>query len=532
MTAAELEVPTPRPIDYPDEWPPGSGRYGPQPRQLLAHELAPVCDEVLYGGARGGGKTDWLLAEGLRRCEAVPGLSAVFFRRTYKELEGQGGAIIRLLSRIPRTYGRWNANNRRWTFHNGSTLTLSYLESPADVQAWLGLELQLMLFDQVEQIDEETYVMVRTSLRAAGPVARLMQAAGLHPAAAASANPGGRGHAWVKRRFVDPFPLGAQMFRAAPTEDEPAPMVRLFVPARLQDNPALDLGDPTYRARLQALPAEDRKAQLEGDWNVFKGARFAEFRTDIHVRTPEDLPLPAVGLAPRAVGVDYGSENPFVALWGARIGDDLIVVYREVWGRGLSPAEQAERLLAAETPEERAPGAQTMTVALDPASWTAPADQPLARVQGKAIRPTGPPVRSVAWYYARAGVPVERADNRRIVGAADIAARLTVRKDGLPRLLISSACPKLIETLPLQQRDPKSPEDVLKNATDHWYDALRYLVAKLGFLQLQGSSAAPPDRRLDGRRRGEIVVEPARRTRLGTIVPEGISPRGARHREF
>lgn len=522
-----------RPLDYPNEWPPGSGRFGPNPRQALAHELAPHVDEVLYGGARGGGKTDWALAEGLRRCLAIEGFDAVFFRRTYRELSGRGGAIPRLLARIPRNVGRWNGTERRWTFYNGSTLSLSYLEKLSDVQAWLGLELQLMLFDQVEQIEEQTYVLVRTSLRASGDVARRLTEAGLRPSSLATANPGGVGHMWVKRRFIDPFPLGGTCFRAAPSEAEPQPMVRVFVPAKLDDNPALDQGDPSYRAKLQALPADDRAAQLEGDWNVYKGARFGLFRTAVHVRPSDQIRslLPPPGTVARGVGVDYGSDNPFVALWGARLSDDLILVYREVWARGLTPSEQARRILESEAPGERD---FPLPVALDPSCWAAAPEAPHRRTgAGKAIRPTsGPPRQSIAWHYRQAGVPVRKADNRRLEGWADIAGRLKVRHtDKLPRLLILDCCPMLIETLPALQRDPRRPEDVLKSEHDHWADALRYLVGLLGHLAPLGASPPPEGTPPTGGRRRPGVAR-TRSSPTGAVVPEGVTTRGLSRRGF
>lgn len=529
---AELVRPG-RPLDYPGEWPPESGLFGPNARQALAHRLAPQADEVLYGGARGGGKTDWGLAEGLHRALLVPGLPVVFFRRTYKELSGPGGAIPRLLTRLGgRGLARWNGTDRVWRFVNGSTFTLSYLETLSDVQGWLGLEIGFMIFDQVEQLDEETYVMVRTSLRATGDVAAALRAVGLRPSAIATANPGGVGHSWVKKRFIDPFPAGGQLFRAAPTEAEPRPLVRCFVPAKLDDNPALNEGDPNYRAILEALGTEDRKAQLEGDWNVYKGARFGDFRTAVHVRLPEQVQLPPPGTAARAVGVDYGNESPFVALWGVRLADDLVLVYREVWRRGLSPAEQAALILASEDQEgtqpERAHNAP-LPVALDPACWAASPDQPLRRTGGKVVRPSGAPVGSIAWHYERAGLPVERADNRRVEGASDVAGRLKVRSDGLPRLLILSTCTQLIETLPSLQRDPKRPEDVVKGSTDHWYDALRYLLGKLGYARNPAGPPAPTGAPIGGRP-GDVSgvqVLPS-----GVAIPRGSGMRGIRRGGF
>lgn len=517
MTAAVDAAPRIRPLDYPEPQY-DNGPTGPNDRQLLAHHLSPHADELLYGGARGGGKTDLLLAEFMTRLHLVPGMQAVIFRRTYKELSGPGGIIPRLLTRIPRSVGRYNSTDHVWRFTNGSTLTLSYLERLGDVQAWLGLELQLMGFDQLEQLEEETYVMVRTSLRVAGELATKMAAAGLRPSAIATANPGGIGHAWVKERFIDPFPLGGQLFRASPTEAEPLPSVRCFVPAKLSDNPALEIGDPGYRRRLEGLPAPERAAQLEGDWNVFKGARFSTFRTEIHVR---ELTLPEGGGVARGCGIDYGSDSPFVALWGALLADDLLYIYREVAERGLSPREQALLVLASEAPGERN-HARPLPTALDPSCWAASPDKPLKRTGGKAVRPSGPPEGSIADSYRKAGLAVRQADNRRIDGWTRLDARLKVRPDGFPRLIIHPSCTELIRTLPAQQRDPKNPEDVIKGSTDHWADALRYLEMLL-------AGMAPPAEPIPTR---PLTHAETRRAAPSAALPPAPSMLGLRRRNL
>jgi hypothetical protein len=481
-------------LDYPDPPLPGMPP-GPNDRQAIAHRRAPYCDELLFGGARGGGKTDFAIAEALRRCSLVDGLQAVIFRRTYPELmRGASSIGGRLLARMPRSVARWQAGPKEWRFRNGSVLSLSYLETLADVQAWLGLEIQLMVFDQLEQLEEETYLLVRSSLRAAGDLGQRMAAAGYRPSSIATANPGGAGHAWVKQRFVDPFPDGrGQLFRAAPTEDEPTPMVRCFVKSLLSDNPALDKGDPSYRAKLEALGHDERKAYLEGDWNVFKGARFGNFRTDLHVVAPEDLPIPGGAGITRARGIDWGSEQPFVCLWGARLADDLVVVYREVYGPGLSSAEQAALIRASETDEEAGPG-RPIPAALDPQCWASSPDDPSPpRMRGGVGHARElPPRGSIAWHYQRAGLPVRRADNRRVEGAAAVADRLKPRPDGTVRLKIYSTCTELIRTLPALQRDPRRPEDVLKCSIDHWYDALRYLLGELGLMPPTNPDLTPP----------------------------------------
>lgn len=478
-----LAPPEPAPLDYPVPPAPGLPR-GANARQALAHDLAPDTDELLFGGARGGGKSDFVIAETLRRLFAVPGMQAVMFRRTYVQLSRPGGLIPRLLARIPKNLGSWNGSNHVWTFRNGSTLTLSYLRSLGDATDWMGLELQLMVFDQLEQIEGEVYEMVRTSLRVSGPVAEAMKRAGYRPASLATANPGNIGHSYVKARFIDPFPHGGVLFRPAPTPDEPEPGVRLFVPSKLSDNPALEIGDPGYRRRLEGLDPIDRAAQLEGDWNVYKGARFSEFRTDRHVAPAAGWRVPLGASVPRGAAVDYGIDNPFVCLWGYRDGDTF-VIYREVDATGLTPREQARTIRAATAEGEW--GGVRPRIVLDPACWAQSPDHPVRGrpVSGPSSSTAGGPVRdapppgSIADTYRREGLPVRRADNRRLEGAALIADLLKVRRDGRPRLVILDTCPNLIRTLPLQMRDPKRPEDYRKNNTDHWTDTLRYLLMDL-----------------------------------------------------
>lgn len=469
MTAAGLV------LDYPP--PPSGGDPGPNRAQARAHSVE--VDELLYGGAAGGGKTDYLIAEALAVMLEFPGIEVALFRRTMPQLTELGGIAYRLLDRLPQPQiGTYNAVRHVWELANGSRLKLAHCARDADVTKYQGAEWGLVGFDQLEQFTEYQYTYLLHRLRQSGEVAAAMTAAGYRPKAIASANPGGVGHGWVKRRFIDPAPAGGIPFRPDPTPDEPDPGWRMFVPATLDDNEANV--DPSYRRRLEALPGDTRRAMLLGDWNVYAGQRFRDFRTAVHVIDPEELPIPLGGI-PRAIGIDYGLDAPFAALWGARLADDLVVVYRELYGPGYTPTEQARMILEAEAPGERGPR-RPVPAALDPACWArSPDDATRAPKAQAGIRgPALPPPGSIAAKYLAAGVPVTRANNDRLLGVADIAGRLKVRPDGFPRLLIYSTCVNLIRTLPELPRSTARPEDVDTTAEDHAYDALRYLLAKLG----------------------------------------------------
>lgn len=463
-------------LDYPEPATADRAR-GPNPAQARAHGFE--VDELLYGGAAGGGKTDYLIAEVLAVLLEFPGTNAAIFRRTVPQLLELGGIAYRLLDRIPQpAVASYNANQHVWTFRNGSKLKLAHCQRDADVTKYQGAEWGIVAFDQLEQFTEFQYTYLLHRLRQSGEVARAMTAAGYRPKAISSANPGGVGHGWVKRRFIDPVPTGGRPFRPAPTDNEPTPGVRVFIPATLDDNE--HNVDPGYRRQLEALPEDARRAMLLGDWNVYAGQRFREFSTAIHVIDPEQLPIPIGRGIPRALGIDYGLDAPFAALWGAKLADDLIVIYRELYSAGLTPTEQAKAILAAEAPGERRAG-RPIPAALDPACWTRSPDDAAPPPKAQAGKIAAPPPRSsIAGKYVAAGVPVTKANNDRLAGVADVAARLKVRADGFPRILIYSTCTNLIRTLPELPRSTKRPEDVDTTAEDHAYDALRYLLAKLG----------------------------------------------------
>lgn len=447
MTLAEL--PGDVVLGYPE---PAPGRPGgPTPVQARAHRLAAHVDELLYGGASAGGKTDWLLAEVLRDLHRYPGANAGIFRRSYPELSQPGGIIPRLLARIPPKIGAYNGSDHRWNFANGSTLQLGFITSDRDVVRYLGAEYLIQAWDQLEAHTEFQYRTLRSRLRISGG----LEALGARPRSIATANPGGRGHGWIKRRWVTPAPA-LVIWQPRATEEEPTPGVRCFVPALLDDNPHVDSG---YARRLEALPPSKRRAWRWGDWDVMEGQRFSQWRRDVHLVDPSALSIPLAGV-PKAVGVDYGGAAPFAALWGARFGL-VTVVFRELYRAGLTPRQQAEMVLAAESPGERAPG-RPLPVYLDPSTWTRSPEAPAVPTVGNV-----PPAGSIARSYYDAGLPVRKANNARLAGAAAVDEALTVREDGFPRLLVLSNCVNLVRTLPELLRDDKNPDDVDTDGEDH-----------------------------------------------------------------
>ncbi|RIJ76601.1 hypothetical protein D1871_11040 [Nakamurella silvestris] len=441
--------------------------YDPSHRQIEAG--AADVDELLYGGAAGGGKSEMLLAAAVNFCLLIPGAKVILFRRTFPEIEQE--IEPRLLARIPTTVGKYNSTKHVWTFRNGSRFVLGALEADKDVYRYLGGEYQLILWDEMTLFRKKQYLMMKGRLRAAGKVRQEMEKWGLRPTMKGATNPGGPGHGWVKERFIDPV-ARSTAFPVVDEENRPTGETGMFVQSLPADNPHLDIVD--YNKKLAGMDPVMRRAYRDGDWDILDGVRFSQWRRNIHVIGHNQIELPIVGY-PRAVGVDYGSSAPFAAVWGVLLPDNLVVIHRELYRTDLTPRQQAELIRDSEAEGERLPPGRSIPIALDPACWARAANN-----MTKPLDKDAPPPGSIAWYYREVfGSQVKKARNDRLAGWSLVDEHLRVRADGLPRLLVMDSCPNLIRTLPSLPRAKTNPEDVDTKAEDHIPDALRYLLMEL-----------------------------------------------------
>lgn len=421
-------------------------------------------DEVLYGGAAGGGKTDALLISCARTAVNYPGSQSLFLRRTFADLNKPAAAIPRS-HELFQGSARWDGQQHRWIFPNKSVLQFGHLQHAKNIHSYQGSQIDWLCWDELTHFTEDEYNYLRSRVRATVP--------GIRTGIRASTNPGGIGHAWVRQRWVDAGPPDVPF---TITEAGRTVSAR-FVPARVWDNAALLDRDPEYPTRLATLGEALSRALLDGDWDTFQGQVFTQWRRDRHVIRPGSVTLDPKW--PRWTATDYGLARPYVTLWLCQDPATLrVYVYREISMAGVLASDQAKKILAAEAKDERI----RFRVG-DPAMWIRQADS------GK----------SIAMTYAQNGVVMNKASNERIAGWERIHEMLAPDPEGVPYLQVFDTCPQLIKNLPSLVYDKHQVEDVDTDGPDDEADALRYGAMAAHWVEM--TKRRPPESyRVGGRR--------------------------------
>jgi hypothetical protein len=420
--------------------------WEPQPKQAVALENAAF--ELLYGGAAGGGKSDFLLADflyGVNKWGAD--WKGILFRKTYDELE-------ELIARAKQLYlpigARLTNKGRDFLFPNGSLLKFRYLEHDKDVEHYQGHQYTWAGFDELGNYATD-YAWRYMISRVRSPIGAECYIRG-------TANPGGKGHAWIKARFIDGF-IPGKVYKHL-DEDTGLSTSRCFIPSTLDDNLILMRQNPDYAARLKLMPGHLYRALRYGDWDVFAGQVFDEWRRERHVAKPFALDP---GNWKKFYALDWGFAKPFsLGKWAVN-GEGRMVRYGEWYGCAKDELNTGIRMGS----EEVAAKAWAMAIqegvselVADPAIW--------------AKQDAGP---SVADKFRAAGFRMIKANNDRLNGLAMTHQRMIATgEDGLPMLLVFDHCHAFIRTIPALTPDEHRPEDVDSSLEDHVYDETRYAV--------------------------------------------------------
>ena len=404
---------------------------GPQMDFLASSEK-----DVLYGGAAGGGKSFAMLIDPLRYCH-IKAHRALIIRRSMPELRE---LIDKSRELYPNAFpgAKFKEVEKLWQFPSGAKIEFGFLERDADVYRYQGQAYSWIGFDEITHLPTEFgWNYLASRLRTTDPQ--------LPTFLRCTANPGGVGAQWVKKRYVEP----AEYNKSFIGSDG---LSRKFIPAMLQDNPYL-AEDGEYERMLQSLPAIQRKQLLEGNWDISEGAAFAEFDPNIHIIPPFEIP----SYWERFKGIDYGYASESCCLWATIDPEDkTIIIYKELYRKGLTGDALADAITAMEENEIKSIGG-----VLDTAAWSRTGY-------------TGPTIGEI---LVQKGHKLRRADKNRIAGKIQIHESLRLNSNtGRPRLQISNTCVNLIKELQGIPLSKSNPEDVDTHAADHAYDALRYML--------------------------------------------------------
>lgn len=475
----------------------GPGIWEPQPGPQALAIGAPFIDELLFGGARGGGKSDFLLGDFLQDIHLGPVWRGIIFRKSYPELEE---LLVRAKEIFLPLGAQYKVSEKTFVFHTGATLKFRHIETEGDADLYQGHQYTWIGWDELGNWPNlNAYKKLKACLRSAHGVP--------NKRIRCSANPGGVGHHAVKNYFIDPAPP-LNIIRSV--DEDSAVTTRMFIPSRVYDNKILMRNDPGYIARLREIGSPELvRAWLEGDWSVITGAYFPEFSIAKHVLRP--FPIPSYWLRFRSM--DWGSASPFSVHWhavsdgyllpnGLLIPQGAIVTYREFYGCVPGKVNEGVRWAANRVGRRIVELERGETISygvIDPS----------------AFKWDGGP--SHAERMAKEGAFFRKADNNRIGGWDTVRDRLCgilddvpLPQDGGPQADILSntvlvgipmwycfdTCIHLIRTLPALQHDMDNPEDCDTDGEDHAPDDLRYALMSRPWTRPKPRPPSQPDIKL------------------------------------
>ena len=418
-----------------------SSRYAWSPQlspQTDAIRAAPICEELFFGGAAGGGKSDFLLGDFLQDVEQGRVWAGILFRKTYPELDE---IIERSQAIYPHTGAEYLVGQKVWRWPNGALLRLRHIDNPNDFQAYMGHSYAWIAFDELPTWDSlKPYNMMKSRLRGPARYKRMRS----------TGNPGGKCHLEIK----DYFDIATHPDGYHPIKDSVSGMTRMFIPSKVTDNRILLDNDPGYVDRLKGVgDPELVAAWLDGSWDAVVGSYFSMLRrVDVEVdpfEIPPDWAVFSCG--------DYGEHNP--TWWGliAVNPDDDVYVIDEYHRSDTGGAEHARGVKSLLDGCPYIPGQR-------PRLNLAPSDMWTKRRPGEANQALAP-----SDSFAQEGIHLTRANMDRVNGWRNLKDLLYAKRLKFFKGRTDHVCASLTSV----QRDPNNPEDVLKGGDDHAADGLR-----------------------------------------------------------
>lgn len=385
---------------------------------------------INYGGARGGGKTWASTRKAAMLALRYDGINILFVRREYDDLRST--IIAPMLKLVPSELYSYNKTEHLLLFENGSSIQFGNMPGYGEAVGgkYQGREYDILFLEEATQFTEDEFHGLDAIVRGVNDFPKRVYM---------TCNPGGIGHFWVKRLFID------KKYK----DDEDRADYK-FIQATVDDNKDLVKTNPKYIKVLDNLPEDIRNAHRYGDWNALSGVYFSEFTEGIHTCKP--FPIPNHWKRYRAM--DYGLDMHF-CIWVAVDPTGRSFVYKQYFKPDQTPKQAAAMQLEITRPDEKI----DFTFA-PPDVWSRSKD-------------TG---RSPAEIFAENGVPLIRADNDRINGWTVLKEQFALRDDGKPSLIIFDNCGKLIDNIKCLMHDKTNPNDVAKvpHEITHGPDALRY----------------------------------------------------------
>ncbi len=394
-----------------------------QPKQQAFAASIEKTPITLFGGAKGGGKSAGLRKIFLARRFQYPGSTGAIFRKTYPELEANH--IRPMFDEYPQLRPYYNESKKTLALPNNSSIQFCHASSEKDLDLYQGREYNDLGIEEAGQWSETMFRRLMGSNRSSKQ--------GIPARAALTANPGGTGHKWLKRLFVE------RRFNERERPEDYA-----FIQALVRDNAALLDNDPDYVRRLEAEPSETlRKAYLYGDWDIFAGQFFSEIRREVHFIAPFSIPPHWNKFG----AYDYGFNHPAAFGWFASDEDGNVYLYRE-----LIKAQLRVDQFAAQVNQYT----DTKDIPIY-AGWD-------CWVQKGVLQQGSPP--TVFDEFSTHGLYLKKAVIDRIQGAAQLRKYLAWQNQpsgrNKPRFYIFNTCPVSFDCLTRVEHDPNRVEDVLK----------------------------------------------------------------------